>query len=336
MKIDGKVIKLTAAEISQLWSAYMNDRAAICQLSYFLNKAEDEEVKPVIEHALKLSQAHIMTLTEIMNKEKFPIPSAFKLEEDVDVNAPSLFSDSYVLQYLLQMGRIGLNAYSMGIALAVRADVFSFFNECFKESAELLRQTNEVLLAKGLYVRSPYLEFPEQIDFVKKQKFLSGYFDKRPLTAIEITNIFGNYERNALGLATLMGFSQVAQSKEVRQYFIRGKDIAKQHCEKLGNILKEEDLPAPTTWDADVTASTNFTFSDKLMMFYTTALTAISLTYYGAGTSSSPRRDIAVSYASLGRDVALYAEDGANLMINNGWLEEPPRALDRDELVKKH
>ncbi|MGM7719722.1 DUF3231 family protein [Metabacillus sp. Hm71] len=105
MKIDGKVIKLTAAEISQLWSAYMNDSAAICQLAYFLNKVEDDDVKPVIEHALKLSQAHIGTLTDIMNKDKFPIPYGFKMEEDVDVNAPRLFSDHYVLQYLLPDGQ---------------------------------------------------------------------------------------------------------------------------------------------------------------------------------------------------------------------------------------
>ncbi|MGM7719723.1 DUF3231 family protein [Metabacillus sp. Hm71] len=247
---------------------------------------------------------------------------------------PDCFRIIMYCNIYFQMGRIGLNAYSMGVSLAVRADVFSFFNECFKESTELLRQTNEVLLSKGLYIRSPYLEIPDHIDFVKKQNFLSGYFDKRPLTALEITNIFGNYERNALGIATLMGFSQIAQSKEVRQYLKRGKEIAQQHCEKLGNLLKEEELPVPTTWDAEVTASTSFTFSDKLMMFYTTALTAISLSYYGAGTSSSPRRDVAVKYASLGRDIALYAEDGANLMISNGWFEEPPRTLDRDELVK--
>ncbi|WP_083838343.1 DUF3231 family protein [Lentibacillus jeotgali] len=30
-----------------------------------------------------------------------------------------------------------------------------------------------------------------------------------------------------------------------------------------------------------------------------------------------------------------YAEDGTNIMIKHGWMEEPPWALDRDELANK-
>jgi hypothetical protein len=335
MKIDGKVIQLTAAELSHIWAAYMNDTASICQLKYFLSKVEDDEIRVIIEHALRVAKSHIRTLTEIMNKENFPIPFGFNLEEDVDVTAPRLFSDTYVLQYLCQMGRIGLNAYSIGVSLAVRGDIYSYFAECLKEGTDLLRQTNEVLLSKGIYVRSPYIDIPDTIDFVTKQSFLSGYINKRPITALEITNIFANYERNALGIATLIGYSQVAKSPEVKSFFRRGVDIAKKHCETMEKKLRDADLPAPTTWDSEVTDSISYTFSDKLMMFYTTSLIAISIGFYGASTSGSPRRDIGAMYADLTRDILLYAEDGANIMIKNGWIEEPPRSLDRDELAKK-
>lgn len=335
MKMDnGKVIGLTSAEIAQLWGSYMNDSASICQLAYFLEKVEDEEIRPLIEHALELAKSHISTLTEIMNKDKFPIPYAFKVEEDVNVNAPRLFSDTYVLHYLQQMGQIGMNAYSLGVSLSVRADVYSYFTECIKEGTELLRQANEILLSKGLYVRPPYIHILENVDFVKKQNFLSGYFNKRPLTALEITNLFANHQRNALGVATLIGFSQVAKSKEVKQFFERGRDIALKHCEEFAKKLKEDYLPVPTTWNSEVSDSIVFTFSDKLMMFYTSALTGLSIGYYGASVSGSPRRDLGTMYAGLSRDVLLFAEDGANMMIKNGWLEEPPRTLDREELVK--
>ncbi|WP_419158854.1 DUF3231 family protein [Rossellomorea sp. BNER] len=30
-----------------------------------------------------------------------------------------------------------------------------------------------------------------------------------------------------------------------------------------------------------------------------------------------------------------YSEDGANIMIDNGWMEQPPLAADRDELAKR-
>jgi hypothetical protein len=234
------------------------------------------------------------------------------------------------------MGKIGLNAFSLGVSLAVREDIFNYFVQCLKEATELLRQTNDVLLSKGLYVRAPYLELPDKIDFVTKQSFLSGYFNKRPLTSLEITNLFANYDRNALGIATLIGYSQIAKSEEVKQFFIRGKDIAKKHCKAFGKVLSDADLNVPTTWDTEVTDSTSSTFSDKLMMFYTTALIALSIGYYGASVAGSPRRDLGVLYAELSREILMYAEDGANIMIKNGWLEEPPKAIDRAKLAKGH
>jgi hypothetical protein len=331
-----KNVKLTSAEITNLWTSYMNDSAAICQLRHFLEKIEDEEIKPVIQQALELSQSHVNKISEIFNKEKYPIPYGFNLEEDVDINAPRLYSDTFVLNYIEQMGKIGLNSYSMCLALSIREDVYSYFSECLAESDRLLKRANEVLLSKGLYIRAPYLPMPENVDFVKKQNFLTGYFgERRPLVGTEITNLYANFQRNALGAATMMGFSQVAKNKDVRQFMVRGKEIASKHCEVFSSILREDDVNVPMSWDTEVTDSSTHTFSDKLMMFYTTILIALSVGYYGASMSMSPRRDIGTQYARLNQEILLYAEDGGNIMIKNGWMEEPPRALDRDELAKK-
>jgi hypothetical protein len=329
-------VKLTSAELSQLWATYMNDTSSICMLNQFLAKAEDEEIRPLIDHALQLSQAHIQKITDIFNKENYPIPYGFKLEKDVDVSAPRLYSDAYVLTFLDQMGKIGLQAYSIGVSLSAREDVYRFLNECLAESSALSRQATEVLLSKGLYIRPPYIDTPEGIDFVKSQSFLTGYFgERRPLVGTEITNLFANFQRNALGVATLIGFSQVAQSKEVRKFMMRGKEIASKHCEVFGSIMREDDLPVPMGWDTEITGSTTYTFSDKIMMFYTTALIALSVGYYGASMAGSPRRDMGTQYSRLTSEILKYAEDGANILIKHGWLEEPPRALDRDELAKK-
>ncbi|MEW9673695.1 DUF3231 family protein, partial [Ammoniphilus sp. 3BR4] len=32
-------------------------------------------------------------------------------------------------------------------------------------------------------------------------------------------------------------------------------------------------------------------------------------------------------------EVGQYAEDGVNIMIDNGWMEQPPTAPSRDELA---
>jgi hypothetical protein len=46
----GKQIRLTAGEMGQLWFQYLNDSASVCVLTFFLEKVEDSEIKPMIEY----------------------------------------------------------------------------------------------------------------------------------------------------------------------------------------------------------------------------------------------------------------------------------------------
>lgn len=49
------------------------------------------------------------------------------------------------------------------------------------------------------------------------------------------------------------------------------------------------------------------------------------------------RHDLFPSYTRAMMDIANYAEDGTNIMIENGWFEEPPRVVDRRNLINtKH
>ncbi|WP_378936618.1 DUF3231 family protein [Metabacillus herbersteinensis] len=152
-----------------------------------------------MEYALELAQSHLQKLTFIFNSEKFLIPYGFKDQEDVEVTAPPLFSDTYYLFYLQQWGQMGLDGYSISLSLAARSDVFEYFSECIDESKELLKKTVNVLLSKGLYIRAPYIVTPKKVDFIKKQSFLTGWLgERRPLTALEITNLYANLQRNVL------------------------------------------------------------------------------------------------------------------------------------------
>jgi hypothetical protein len=82
------------------------------------------------------------------------------------------------------------------------------------------------------------------------------------------------------------------------------------------------------------TRSTEAPFSGKLMMFQIAALNSSGLGYYGASLGASPRRDIGAAYVRLMAEIVEFAEDGANLMIDNGWLEKPPSAPDRKALAR--
>jgi hypothetical protein len=326
-------VKITSAELAQIWAQYMNDSGSICVLTFFLEKAEDPEIKQVIEFALQLSKTHIEKLTAFFNEGKYAVPYGFNIEEDVDLSAPKLYSDSYVLQFINQMAKIGLTNYSASVASSVRADITDYYMDCMSETMQLYKISKDLLLAKGLYVRSPHLPPNEQVEFVNKQAFIYDVFgEKRPLIVAEVSNLYANTQRNILGVATLIGFSQVAKDKEVTQFFLRGIDIGKKHVKVFGAKLEECNLPVPASLSAEVTTSTAYTFSDKLMMFFTSGLIALSIGYYGTGVSQSPRLDIGVMYNRLSLEVQLYSEDGSNIMINNKWMEQPPMASDRKEL----
>lgn len=336
MEGKGSQIRLTAGEIAQLWTQYLNDSSSICVLSFFLEKAEDEEIKPLIKHALDLSQSHILKITAILNEEKNVVPYGFSIKEDVDLSAPRLYSDSFVLNFLNQMSKVGLTSYAGSVAASVRDDIKAYYMECLSETMQLYKKSTDLLLSKGLFIRSPSLPNLEKVEFVKKQWFMLDVFgEKRPLTAAEVDNLFANLQRNALGVATLTGFSQVAQNKDVKQFFLKGLEIGNKHLKLFRSKLEESKLPAPMGWDSEITNSTAYTFSDKLMMFYTSGLVTLSVGYYGTAVSQSPRGDISAMYNRLSLEVQLYAEDGANIMIKNGWLEQPPMASDRDELIRK-
>ncbi|WP_047154172.1 DUF3231 family protein [Aneurinibacillus tyrosinisolvens] len=325
--------KLTSAEIANLWSTYQSDSMGRCVLSYFLEKVEDTEIRPVLEYTRSNCEKHIKMVTEIFHHEKYPIPHGFT-NEDVHVDAPRLYSDVFFLYYVKQMARMGLVACSLALPMSARSDVRDFYNECLSSSAELENKVTKIQLSKGLLVRPPYISTPKEVDFVEKQSFLQGFFgDQRPLNAIEITHLFGNIQKNTLGKALLIGFAQVARTKEVREYMLRGKEIAMKHIEVFSSTLRDEDLPAPMPWDDLVTDSTMPPFSDKLMMAHTNALNSAGIGNYGAAIGMSMRTDLSTNYVRLTAEIMKYAEDGANIMIDNAWLEQPPQTVNRDALT---
>lgn len=327
--------KLTSSEISNLWTTYQSSTMIICGLKYFLATVEDEDIRVILSYALDYSQKRVQTVTQILNMEQYLIPIGFT-EQDVNTEAPRLFSDTMMLLYMLNMGRLELTGCSMMLTFSARDDVAAFYTEYFAESNELMNRARKLALKKGIFTRHPYIPTPGQVDFVKKQSFLAGWFgDRRPLLGIEIANLVYDAERNALGEALITGFSQVAKSKEVRQYMLRGREISSKHFELFISVLHGEQLSSTKNLTSEVTNSTVSPFSDKLMMVHIAGLVASGIGQYGISISVSPRRDLGVMYTRLMAEIVKYSEDGANIMINNGWMEEPPKAADRDELAKK-
>jgi len=46
----------------------------------------------------------------------------------------------------------------------------------------------------------------------------------------------------------------------------------------------------------------------------------------------SQQQDLQVCYMRLAAEIGQYTADGANMLIENNWLEEPPETVDHREL----
>jgi hypothetical protein len=90
-------IKLTASELSYLWTSYLADSMAVCVLQYFLVHMDDKDIKTLTAHALDLSKKHVDFIREIFTKERIQIPQGFT-EDDVNLLVKRLFSDTFYLR----------------------------------------------------------------------------------------------------------------------------------------------------------------------------------------------------------------------------------------------
>ncbi|WP_129731746.1 DUF3231 family protein [Ectobacillus funiculus] len=327
-------IRLTAPEIASLWTQYIFDTMSICFFRYALEHIEDHEVKSIYQTSLELSKKHVQEIIVFMLKENYPIPRGFTEKDDVNIHAPRLFQDSFYLNYIYIMTLQGMTGYSLSVSTSIRSDLRKYYITCMSETMELFDQSIDLMLSKGLFTRPPIITPPDSIDFVKHQSFLTGWLgNRRPLNAIEIGDITFNMLKMHLHAALKVGFIQVTQSKEIRQHFMRGLDIANKHIKIFESVFEEDKLNSPISWQSMITNSTSMTFSDKYMLYQIQLSTQLTLSYYGSALSVNSRKDLGLKYLRLILELLQFAEDGANLMIKNGWLEQPPIASDRESLA---
>jgi hypothetical protein len=327
---------LTAAEMGKLWASYLGNSMGALLLSYYQKNVDDVEIKNVLETGLAMSQSYTNTIKMIFTQAGFPIPIAFT-DDDVDLGAPRLFYDEFYLHYLQYLGKAGMSIYSVAIPLVTRKDVRDFFVKCLNETTQLMVNVNEILNSKGRLMNAPIVTSPSKVNFVQKQSFLNGFFGEiRTLHGLEVAHLYGNINNDVTSKALIIGFRQGARNEKVRKYLERGEKINEKHIQMLSNKLTDDNIPAPSLIDHLVTQSVTPVFSDKLMLFHKIDMFSMKIREYANGLSLNGRRDIGSLYAKCQLDVSLYVEDGANIMIEHGWMEQPPEVINRDYLIHQN
>jgi hypothetical protein len=323
--------ELTSAEMGKLWATYTGNSMARCVIKYFLQHVDDDEIKTLLENALKLTEDFMSIAKEIFEKDNFPVPIGFG-EEDVNLGAPRLYLDPFYVHYLRYTSKAGLSIYSVGLPLIYRKDVKEFFSYCIESTLALMDQIKDLLMNKGLIIKPPIIPVPDKVEFVHKD-FLNGFFGHvRPLHALEIAHFYDNIENNVTSKALIMGFAQVAKDPKIQQLFERGRDQTADNIQDYMKMLYKENLSSPTFLDDLVTTSTFAPFSDKLMLFHKVDMFSMKIRAFGNSLAVNGRHDIGMLYTKALMKNSAFVEGAARIMIEKGWMEQPPQAADRDNL----
>lgn len=328
-------IKLTSAEIATLWRTYIHNTAIRCFYKHFLQHLQDDEIKSIIEEVVVLVETVIGKIEMILQKENFPIPKGFS-DKDIDSSAPPLFTDLYALSFLYRGGQVIIPYYANALTKVTRIDLYNFFAECQYSETELHKKALNLMLSKGLNDRPPSIEYPKNVEFIEHQPSLLNTWlgDKRPLNTIEITELFIGMERNAIGLILLMGLIQVTKDKEIKDHLLKGKKLAEKKMDIYDKLLRENDHFIGFPLSMEVTNSTISPFSERLILFIISAISQISVSTLGDSLSVSMRKDLTAQFSLLIVDVMKYGNEGLKLMIERGWMEQPPQPIDRNEFYK--
>ena len=333
-KQDNRNITLTATELGELWKNYIGESLLDCVYTHFKTNVDDERIKELLEKAHNMTQKHMTKLKELFAKDEFVLPNGFG-EKDVIRDAPPLFTDKFYLFYLKEVSRINLIQFSNALTVSFREDIREYFDECIDDTSEIHQDVMNSMLAKGLVIRAPFIPVPKKVEYIESNKFLNNLLGKeRPISSTEIMGVYVNLDSNQFGKSLMIGFSQVVETEEIKKYMLEGRELAQKNVKVLQDLLTKDHLPAPQLWDPEVLESKTAPFSEKLMMYHVALANTGSVLNYGVGITSTYRYDIASDFVNLVSEIAKFSNKGIKLLIEKGWLEQPPLAPDRDELAK--
>ena len=333
--MDKENLRLTSSEIGTLWGEYINGTAVDIVNRYMVSIIEDEQIKAIFEDAIKTFAKQKQQIVTFIKNEGFPVPIGFT-ESDLFKDKPRLFTDLFCLNYIHIMTLHGLLGHSTSLAVSVRKDLRYFYDSCDDDGKRMYHKTIELLLEKGIFQRDPLFYPAKNPEYVTSKDFTDGFFGKgRTLAATEIISISFNLKKSIMAKTLSIAFSQVAQTKEVRKFLTDSQNTADDQIKTFSKIMQKDNLPVPTSWETEVTTSTDSPFSDKLMLYHIGFLYQAAQNYHGTGLASAMRTDLVTAYEGTIIKNLWVTKKWYNLMVQNKWLEQPPLAPNRTEISKQ-
>jgi len=328
---------LSASEVGTLWLTYQEKTMILRILEYFIEKSDDQEAKNIMGGLWQELEFYVIEIQSIFKKDGMVIPIGFR-KEDVNLGAPKLFDYGFDIMFLRILKELSMGLYTINMNMAYRKDVMAVYEGLTSVTQKIYKLSTLYLLKKGILTLPPNMTMPKTVGFVKSDRYMKGFKpfgDKRSLNAIELGILHHGIETNNIGMQLITGFAQCAENKKVKKYFVKGLELAKKQIQTFEEILLEANVHFAATSGSIVTTSTVAPFSDKLMMYCVSLLNGFGLVGGSFGSMFSLRNDIIMKLTLISKDVYMYGHEGLELMMNNGWFEEPPQLEDRPRIINR-
>ncbi|WP_299094740.1 DUF3231 family protein [uncultured Metabacillus sp.] len=328
---------VSSSEVGTLWLIYQEKTLILRILEYFIEKADNQKARNIMGGLWQDLDYYVTRVEEIFEKEGIVVPVGFK-KEDVNLEAPKLYDNGFDIMFLRILKEISMGIYTINMNMAYSDDVMTIYQGLNIVTLRIYKQCTLFLLENGILTRPPNVTMPKSTEFIKSKNYMNGlnlFGDKRALNDTEIGILHHGIETNNIGMQLITGFAQCAEDKEVKQYFVKGKELAKKQIKIFQEILLDNDVQFSATSGSTVTTSTIAPFSQKLMMFCIYLFNSFGLVGSSFGVMFSLRNDISIKMTLLAKDIYFYGNEGVKIMIKKGWFEEPPQMEDRTHLIKK-
>jgi len=328
---------ISASEVGTLWLTYQEKTMILRIIEYFIEKSDDQQAKNIMGGLWQELSYYITKIKKIFQEQGIAIPVGFN-QEDVNLEAPKLYDNGFDIMFVRILKEISMGMYTLNMNMAYQDNVMEIYEGLTSTTQKIYKSSTLYLLEKGILTLPPKVTMPKSSEFIESKSYLNGFNpfnDKRALNDLELGYLHHGIETNNIGMQLITGFAQCAEDKEVKQYFVKGKELAKKQIKVFGDILLESDVQFSATSGSTVTTSKVAPFSQKLMMFCIYLLNGFGIVGSSFGTIFSLRKDVSMKTALIAKDIYFYADEGVKIMIKNGWLEEPPQMEDRPNLIKE-
>lgn len=140
-----------------------------------------------------------------------------------------------------------------------------------------------------------------------------------------------NFKGAELHKEFLRSFAKVSPTKELREHFQRGAEMFQKHLDIFQSLLSENDLPKLLTWESEILDKNISPFSERLMLYKMSLMTASRAARYGTALSTIQSRDLGTHFMRVMTETLQYGEDCANLMIKYGFMNQTPLAKEKEK-----